>query len=101
MADIVNVSPNSPLGQEIKNIGVQIQNAMAALVKIDGPRAQAIGQQDGDEVMMAKFGTDSAQEAQWLSDRIAAVAAGWTGDPSTVTLLQLKELVDALFYTSS
>jgi kynureninase len=98
MADIVYIYSTNQTGQEALGAIRQIGAAFATLDKLDGLRANSIGQSAA--TMKNNFGTLTDAQAQALSDRWAGVLAWWNGDPAWMTTAAevrqaLKDLVDA------
>jgi hypothetical protein len=98
MADIVYIYENSQVGQEALGAIRSIANGFATLDRLEGLRANSIGVSAA--TMQSNFGTISTAQAQILSDRWAAVLAGWNGEEAWMTTADqvwqaLHDLVDA------
>lgn len=85
MALLVNVSDANILGNQINFAINQIRDGLAFFEKYDGLRAQTIGVSDA--TFGETFGIADPAEAQALSDRWNAVAAG--------TYTGLSDFIDA------
>ena len=98
MADIVYIYQNNTTGQEALGAIRQVAQGLATLARLDGLRANSIGQ--GAAIMQSNFGTISEPQAQALSDRLAGIVAWWNGDPAWMTTAAevrqaLRDLLDA------
>ena len=99
MADIVYIYSTNQTGQETLGAIRQIAQGLATLDRLDGLRANSIGQ--GAAVMQSNFGTLDATQAQILSDRMAGIVAWWAGGTYWMTTAAevrsaLRDLVDAI-----
>jgi kynureninase len=98
MADIVYIYSTNSTGQEALSAIRSIAQGFATLDKLDGLRANSIGQ--GAAVMKSNFGMLTDAQAQALSDRWAGVLAWWNGETAWMQTAAevrqaLRDLVDA------
>jgi hypothetical protein len=93
MASIVYINRNAQAGAEAYNALVAIRNGIGGLERLDGLRAQAIG--DSQTVMQTVFGTGTTAEAQALNDRWVGFLAAYN-DSGNAEYAKLRDLVDAL-----
>lgn len=98
MADIVYIYSTNQTGQEALSAIRSIAQGLATLDRLDGLRANSIGQSAA--TMKSNFGTLTDAQAQILSDRLAGIVAWWNGEAAWMTTAAevrqaLHDLVDA------
>lgn len=98
MADIVYIYANNQTGQEALGAIRQIAQGLSTLERLDGLRANSIGQSAA--TMQSNFGTLDTAQAQALSDRWAGIVAWWNGEAAWMQTAAevrsaLHDLVDA------
>lgn len=98
MAEIVYIYSTNQTGQETLSAIRQIAQGLSTLERLDGLRANSIGQSAA--TMQSNFGTLDTAQAQALSDRLAGIVAWWNGGTAWMQTAAevrgaLHDLVDA------
>ncbi len=102
MADIVYINQGNRTGAELLHALNQIREGLSTLRRLDGLRVHSIAA--GPEVMQANFGVKTPEQAQALSDRMAAMIAWLNGTPpewmanAQIASIAAMDFINAITY---